>query len=138
MKRIFWTSLVLLLFWSAGCNNIDSNRSAIDPTKERDSISLWIKWATDSTQLSKNQKTDFLNRAFSHLKNNQEDQLQIENLIKLSFAYLVLNDSTNFKKANTYLMQMAIQKNDHKARGMAHWDLADFHKSKKPDKNSKH
>lgn len=138
MKHFFWTSLIFLVSFSFACNTIDSNSNNIGASSEKDSVSLWLTWATDSLELSKDQKKGYLQRAFSHITENQENDRQIENLIKTSFAYLVIKDSANFKKVNTILLQKAIQKDDHKAHGMAHWDLADFYRNTRPDSSYYH
>lgn len=112
---------------------MDSNSNGTIAASEKDSVSVWLRWATDSVALSKEQKTSYLQKAFTHIVEHQKNSLQIDNLVKTSYACLILKDTANFKKVNATLLKKAKQKDDHKAHGMAHWDLADFYKHTKPD-----
>ncbi|MEM1339154.1 MAG: sensor histidine kinase [Bacteroidota bacterium] len=119
------------------CDSPTESSSAISTVKN-DSISLWISWAQDSAALGKADKTALLNKAYNKTLQLQQGSYKTQKLADISYANLLLKDSINFKKANALLLKEAKLTQDHYAHGMAHWDLADFHKNKQQDSSYYH
>ncbi len=115
-----------------GCHSSTKGDSTANSVKN-DSISLWIRWANDSSALSSIKKTRFLDKAYKQTLELPNGSEKTEVLAQISYAHLVSRDSLRFKQANSSLMKAAKKIEDYKAHGLAHWDLADFHKHQQPD-----
>ncbi len=115
-----------------GCTSPTDNK-AIANGVPQDSISLWIDWAKDSAGLELSDKQILLQKAYTRTLELPDKVARTEKLADISYANLVLGDSVHFKKANSTLLQLSKKNDDFKSHGMAHWDLADFHKRSQPD-----
>lgn len=60
----------------------------------------------------------------------ENDSLKTKVYSKLSLAYLMLNDSSNFRKTNSKTTELAIAVRDSLSLAEANWDLAEFYKMK--------
>ncbi|MEM8506778.1 MAG: ATP-binding protein [Bacteroidota bacterium] len=129
-----WGLFIFLAYALLGlsCDSSTESSGTISAVKN-DSISLWIRWAKDSSRLDNIQKKKFLDKAYQKTLELPDEAEKTEALTRISFAHLVSGDSLRFKKANATLLALSKKIQDHKAHGLAHWDLADFHKSKQPD-----
>ena len=110
MKYI-WIGIALILFF--GCKNINENNVETDQIK----ISKLIDNAT-SRNISYNKRIAISQKLFNLLYEQENDSINRERLILLSYNFLVLNDLNNFKKANRIASQRALASKNNRQIGI--------------------
>ncbi|KQC28907.1 hypothetical protein AAY42_02585 [Flagellimonas eckloniae] len=89
-------------------------------------IENWIGIANDSTQLSINERQEFLARALQDILVLSNDSISLKYLSSASLTYKKLKDSSGFRSVNQKAMKMALNQNNNKILGESHWDMASF------------
>ncbi|WP_421812105.1 tetratricopeptide repeat-containing sensor histidine kinase [Flagellimonas sp.] len=117
--------LILLLVCIWGCSQHKSKQEAVsDP--QIDSIQALLDIAKTPTELSFEDRQSYVKEAESKILTLENDTVQLEELSKVSLAYLKLKDSLGFRKSNAKLLEMAEKAKAIKILGYSHWDLAVF------------
>ncbi len=125
--------ILLIIFAYVACNTPVSDSTTVGNETVTDSVNVWLNWVRDSAAMTKTQKSNLLQKAYVLSLNSSDKAYKTESLAKISYQSLLINDSLNFRAANAALLEAAKATGNHKAHGLAHWDLADFHKNKSPD-----
>lgn len=86
---------------------------------------MWIKQSRDKKN-SFEERLAYLEKAEALSKSTTNDSLKSKYFSKLSLAYLRLDDSLRFRKANTATLELATKLGDSTTQAEAHWDLAEF------------
>lgn len=115
--------LLLLVIW--GCSQHEpKNETASNP--ELDSIQQLINIAKTAKELSREARKGYLKDAESKILQLENDTIQLDELSKVSLAYLKLKDSIGFRKSNARLSAMAEDAGAAKMLGFSYWDLGTF------------
>ena len=98
-------------------------------TVQKDSVQQWIEWARDSTQLSFDQRKEFLERAKKEAFARTDDSLLLQHLSSISLVHRTLGDSLGFRETTDQILLISEKTGSYKYLGDSHWDLAYFHQS---------
>ncbi len=126
-KKGYLVFLCVLGILMYACNSGPTQSNEKQSTVEADTLFEAIKQGRD-TKLSYNKRKTYLDKAYTaalHLKN---DSLKTKVFSRLSLAYLILNDSLNFRKSNLETIRLARKVKDSTSLAEANWDLADFYR----------
>lgn len=93
-----------------------------------DSTTIWLENVKTNHNLTAEQKDLYLERALRVLSKSNPASLD-----KISTTALKTRDSTLFRKYNKKVILLATELGENKVHAFAHWDLADFFKTKVPD-----
>ncbi|MDT0539948.1 ATP-binding protein [Croceitalea sp. P059] len=93
-----------------------------------DSTTIWLENVKTNHNLTAEQKDLYLERALRALSKSNPDSLD-----KISTTALKTRDSSLFRKYNKKVILLATELGENKVHAFAHWDLADFFKTKVPD-----
>ncbi|MDT0621768.1 tetratricopeptide repeat-containing sensor histidine kinase [Croceitalea vernalis] len=93
-----------------------------------DSTTIWLENVKTNHNLTAEQKDLYLERALRALSKSNPDSLD-----KISTTALKTRDSSLFRKYNKKVILLATELGENKVHAFAHWDLADFFKTKAPD-----
>ena len=118
--------LLLLLFFSCKKENQSTHINGTALTT--DSTQVWIKNGTDANLPLKTRK-EFLQKAYNNTANEFNDSLRLSYYAKLSFAYLNLQDSINFRNVNKSARILSEEIKDSVALAELYWDLGDFYRN---------
>ncbi|MBU2976224.1 tetratricopeptide repeat-containing sensor histidine kinase [Zobellia sp. B3R18] len=118
----FWLALVFV-----SCNNKNNQLSNNQISTQADSIFSLIDSSSNS-RFSHNEHLLFLEKAETHTNKIENDSLKNKLISKIALRYLVLKDSTNFRRANQQTLELSKLLNDSVTLAEANWDLADFHR----------
>ena len=120
-RNLIYLSLSVTLF---SCNNktITKKQSQIE---RKDSITLWLKGARNSS-FSKAEQKNFLHKAYEYLQTNTTDSSRAKNLSIIAYRFYELKDTIPFKKINTEAQKLAYQQKDSFTIADTHWSLADY------------
>ncbi|MCB0376092.1 MAG: hypothetical protein KDD04_09260, partial [Sinomicrobium sp.] len=113
---------VALTIALTGCSRSGSTISAASP-EQKDSISLWIQQAKDTSGAA---KIALLEKACRHIYQLPDDSLKLKHLTALSYEYLESTDSVTFRKVNREAMLLAVKAKDSSALADTYWDLGDY------------
>lgn len=117
--------LILLLVCIWGCSQHKSKQeTASDP--QIDSIQALLGIAKTATELSFEDRQSYIKEAEAKTLTLENDTVQLEELSKVSLAYMKLKDSLGFRKSNAKLLEMAKEAKATKILGYSHWDLGTF------------
>jgi signal transduction histidine kinase len=94
----------------------------------KDSLSLWID-ASKVKIYSKKKRIKYLEKSFAYLINNIDDTLINRSLGKISYSYLKLKDTFNFKKINNFAFRIADVKKDTFLLADTYWNMANYYRS---------
>lgn len=112
------------LFLFACKKNRSGNESTVRNTTF-DSVLIWIQEGRN-TGLPIKIRAEKLLKAYETAEAENNDSLKIKYFSRLSLAYLILNDSLNFRNTNREAILLAKKNEDSVVRAEAHWDLAIF------------
>ncbi|SNZ00698.1 ATP-binding protein [Flagellimonas pacifica] len=121
-------ALTLFLILLACCGKQTRDQTVVD-TPESVLINKWINIARDSTQLSMDERKQYLVKATEKASDLSNDTISLDHLSRVSLAYKRLQDSTGFRNMNQEVMDLSGDRKIYKALGESHWDLAAFFKS---------
>jgi len=121
--RYFFYYVIAFLLCNA-CRRSDQS-IAPENQAQADSISVWVKKGRDKKK-SFEERLAYLEKAEALSESTTNDTLKPKYFSKLSLAYLRLNDSLKFRKANTTTLVLAKKVKDSTTQAEAHWDLANF------------
>ncbi len=96
--------------------------------KKTDSIQVWMKWATDSITLNRQQRLQFYTKAIDKAKESNPQLLG-----DISYSALKTRDSVLFKKVNKEVIKVSERLGENRSHGLSHWDLADYYEDSQPD-----
>lgn len=114
---------MLFLFW--GCSQ-HRQEDATNTNPELDSIKELISIANTAKELSKEDRKAYLKEAEEKILALPNDTLRLEELAKLSLAYLQFKDSLRFRESNKNLQKLSEELNANKVLGYSHWDISEF------------
>jgi len=89
-----------------------------------------VKIARDSTELSFQERIEYLKKGLREIQQNKNDSTYLDNLSKVSLISLRLKDSILFRKTNNMVYQEALKVNNQKVLGETQWDIAAYHRDK--------
>ncbi|MEO0506885.1 MAG: ATP-binding protein [Bacteroidota bacterium] len=119
----------LLLFISAillvGCNQKSGSEAVMNK-----GLPSSVKIARDSTELSFQERIEYLKKGLREIQQNKNDSTYLDNLSKVSLISLRLKDSILFRKTNNMVYQEALKVNNQKVLGETQWDIAAYHRDK--------
>ncbi|MBT2160960.1 tetratricopeptide repeat-containing sensor histidine kinase [Zobellia barbeyronii] len=133
IKYLGFSFIALLLAFSCTQKNDQLNNAQV--SIQADSAFSLIDSASN-TELSVPERIAFLNTAQKRASVIENDSLKIKLFSKISFKYLILKDSSNFRKTNQQTLELAQVLNDSITIAEANWDLADFYRSKSNSDNA--
>ncbi|WP_373517988.1 hypothetical protein, partial [Pricia sp.] len=81
-----------------------------------------------NTELSLEERKNRLSKVLTKASSIDNDSAKTKVFSQLSLAYLMLNDSLNFRKSNFETIALASRVGDSVSLAEAHWDLAEFYK----------
>ncbi len=119
--------LCLFLLLTSSCNSELKNTNGDSNGMELDSLYIWIQRGRN-TELSYEERSNHLSKVLAKASTIENDSAKTKVLSKLSLAYLMLDDSLNFRKSNFETIALATKIADSVSLAEAHWDLADFYK----------
>ena len=89
-----------------------------------------VQIARDSTQLSTEERKQFLIQGLDELNRSKTDSTYLDNLSRVSLISLRLKDSVLFKKTNAMVHAAALKAENYKVLGESQWDIAAYHRNK--------
>jgi len=118
-------TFILLLLFVLGCAQHEPKQEpAHNP--QVDSIQEMVNIAKTAKELSLENRKSYLEQAEQMALNIPKDTTKLEQLAKISLAYLRIKDSLGFRRSNRTLLKMAEASSASKILGYSHWDLAIF------------
>ncbi len=117
--------LCLLFIWSCNSDRVDADRET--DNSRLDSLYSIIKQGR-SPELSFQERKNQLSKVLTNASSIDNDSAKTKVFSRLSLAYLILNDSLNFRKSNFETIALASKVGDSVSLAEAHWDLAEFFK----------
>ena len=126
MKKVTFAILAVLIW---GCTK-QSPKTEATTSPELDSIQELVNIAKTAKELSLEDKKVYLKQAEEKSMALSNDSIKLEQLSKISLAYLKLRDSLNFRRSNQELIKLSQNAKSNKVLGYSNWDLALFLQSK--------
>ncbi|MBA4744163.1 MAG: sensor histidine kinase [Muricauda sp.] len=114
---------MLILFW--GCD-MQKPKEEVTASPQIDSIQKLLTIAKTAKELSLEDRIAYVKEAESKAMELSKDSIQLEQLSKISLAYLKLKDSLGFRKSNAELLKLSEKADANKILGYSYWDLATF------------
>ncbi|MCR9227528.1 MAG: sensor histidine kinase [Flavobacteriaceae bacterium] len=108
-----------------GCSQQQPKKEA-SSNSELDSIQELIKIARLSKELSLENRKAYLKEAETKVMALPKDTTKLEQLSKVSLAYMKLRDSSGFRQSNAKLLKLSEDIGVDRMLGYSHWDLAIF------------
>ncbi|MBZ9632482.1 tetratricopeptide repeat protein [Salegentibacter sp. LM13S] len=85
------------------------------------------------TTLNKTQKKQILDSAYSSISTIQNDSLKNDNLLEISYQYLMIKDSVKFLCSNSEARNIFFRIKDSARIAATYWDLGNFYQSSTKD-----
>ncbi len=126
-KKNILRYLCLCLLFICSCNPDQKNTDVGGKSMELDTLYSLIKQGRNN-ELSFEERKNQLSKVFAQASRIDNDSAKSKVFSQLSLAYLMLNDSLNFRKSNFETIALASKIGDSLSLAEAHWDLADFYK----------
>ncbi|MEY8779954.1 ATP-binding protein [Allomuricauda sp. XS_ASV26] len=126
MKKVTFAILAVLIW---GCAKQSPKTEAITGP-ELDSIQELVNIAKTAKELTLEDKKAYLKQAEEKTTALSNDSIKLEQLSKISLAYLRIRDSLNFRRTNQELIKLSQNAKSNKVLGYSNWDLALFLQSK--------
>jgi len=126
LKKVTFAILAVLIW---GCTK-QSPKTEATTSPELDSIQDLVNIAKTAKELPLEDKKAYLNQAEEKTMALSNDSIKLEQLSKISLAYLKLRDSLNFRRSNQELIKLSQNAKSNKVLGYSNWDLALFLQSK--------
>ncbi len=118
-------TIILLLLLFLGCTQRTPKEETVS-NPEIDSIQKLVNIAKTAKELPLEDRKAYLKEAESKILSLDNDTLQLEQLSKISLAYMKLKDSLGFRKSNSKLLTLSKEVGADKTLGYSYWDLAGF------------
>lgn len=115
--------LIALFITLLGCAK-QAQKQTVTSNPEAELIDAWIIAARDSVNLSMDERKNLLQQAKDKAFALENDSLGVEKLSKISLAYKKISDSSEFRKTNKQVMELAEKSKMHSVLGNSHWDMA--------------
>ncbi|WP_339709949.1 tetratricopeptide repeat protein [uncultured Kriegella sp.] len=109
-----------------GCTGGTPQSNTENGATYSDSIFSQIKKGRDLS-LTPELRHEYLEKAYIQANQSENDSLKVKYFSRLSIAYLRLEDSLLFRKANSETINLALKTKDSVVSAEAHWDLAEFY-----------
>ncbi|WP_297793658.1 ATP-binding protein [uncultured Eudoraea sp.] len=124
-KHLILISLALLFF---SCGEENQSTQLNKNVSTSDSMQVWIQNGRDVTLPPKIRK-EYLQKAYDNASNELNDSLRLSYFAKLSYTYLGLKDSLNFRNSNKKARLLSEERKDSATLADLHWDLGDFYRN---------
>ncbi|NHF59275.1 tetratricopeptide repeat protein [Flavobacteriaceae bacterium TP-CH-4] len=119
----FLSFLALQVLCLSNCTGNNSQKVRQSISQTNDSIGYWLK---KSNEISDTEYRNRLRKAYDWAIGEKDDSLRSHYFSRISYAYLQLNDSLDFRKTNKTTIALAKKIKDTATHAAAHWDLAAF------------
>jgi signal transduction histidine kinase len=130
--------LFFIIFYGSCSNNNGGTKTFSSSHTYSDSTNIWIKIAKNNVSLSTNERIQLLEKATNVINEYPDNLAKTKSLSTLSLAYKKLGDTISFREKNAWLIALSEKIKDYKTHGEAHWDLATYFKTIKPDSTIYH
>ncbi|SDQ70099.1 tetratricopeptide repeat-containing sensor histidine kinase [Flagellimonas zhangzhouensis] len=115
--------LILCCFWA--CSKPEKTEAVVADSKV-DSIQALIKIAKKAKELSLEDRKAYLIEAESTANTLTNDTLKLKGLSEVSLIYFQFKDSSNFRRSNARIADLAERAKIPEYSGYSNWDLATF------------
>ena len=121
IKTLLW------IYFSLAINSctLTNKEPEVTTSIQNDSVLSWVEQGRN-TEFPKEERAKFLEKALKAAEVSEPDSLKNIYYSRLSFAYLKLEDSQQFRTINQKSLALARKAKDTLTEAYAHWDLAYF------------
>ena len=118
-------TFILLLLLVLGCSQHEPKQDSVS-NPQVDSIQKLITIAKTAKELPLQNRKAYLEDAEAKILKLKNDTIQLEQLSKVSLAYMKLRDSSGFRGSNNKLLKLSEKIGKNKTLGYSFWDLGIF------------
>lgn len=124
-KHLILISVALLFF---SCREEKQSARSNNTVYTSDSTQIWIKNGEDK-DLPPEIRKEFLQKAYEKANTYSNDSVRLHYLSQLSYAYVSIKDSVNFRNVNKRARILSVKRKDSAALADLYWDMGDFYRN---------
>jgi signal transduction histidine kinase len=124
LKKIYYISLLLIVFCSCTKKNSETNAVAL----QEDSLSTYLSKANDFSSSTK-KRQEYIQKAFDIIIDQENDSLQRANLFRVANRYYNLNDWKGYRKIALITLEKSASSKDTVSIAKAYSYLGDYYGS---------